>query len=87
MAAPAKTTTTAPFDVSDASVATLQAAMQSGKTSSQALVRAYLARIKTLDKSGPRINSVIEVNPDALMIARTLDAERKVWKITVENFA
>ncbi|MCA3059866.1 MAG: amidase [Rhodocyclaceae bacterium] len=81
MAAPAKPTPSATFDVSDASVATLQAAMQSGKTSSQALVRAYLARIKALDKSGPRVNSVIEVNPDALMIARTLDAERKAGKV------
>ena len=52
MAAPAKTTTSASIDVSDASVASLQAAMQSGKTSSQALVRAYLARIKALDKGG-----------------------------------
>jgi amidase len=81
MAAPAKTTTSASIDVSDASVASLQAAMQSGKTSSQALVRAYLARIKALDKGGPRINSVIEVNPDALTIARTLDAERKAGKV------
>jgi amidase len=81
MAAPAKTTTSASIDVSDASVASLQAAMQSGKTSSQALVRAYLARIKALDKGGPRINSVIEVNPDALMIAQTLDAERKAGKV------
>jgi amidase len=81
MAAPAKPTTSVALDVADASVATLQAAMQSGKTSSQALVRAYLARIKSLDKGGPRINSVIEVNPDALMIARTLDAERKAGKV------
>ncbi|MBC7624203.1 MAG: amidase [Aeromicrobium sp.] len=80
-AAPVKTTTSAALDIADAGVATLQAAMQSGKTSSQALVRAYLARIKALDKSGPRINSVIEVNPDALLIARTLDAERKAGKV------
>ena len=81
MAAPAEPTSSAALDVSDASVVTLQAAMQSGKTSSQAIVRAYLARIKTLDKNGPRINSVIEINPDALLIARTLDAERKAGKV------
>lgn len=81
VAASTSTTSSAALDVSDASVVTLQAAMQSGKTSSQAIVRAYLARIKTLDKNGPRINSVIEINPDALLIARTLDAERKAGKV------
>lgn len=81
MAAPAKATRAAAFDVSDADVATLQAAMASGRTSSQALVRAYLARIQSLDRGGPRINSVIEVNPDALVIARGLDAERKAGKV------
>jgi amidase len=81
MAAPGKTTGVGTIDISEASVATLQAAMQSGKTSSQALVRGYLARIKALDKSGPRINSVIEINPDALTIAQQLDKERKAGKI------
>lgn len=81
MAASTSTTSNAALNVSDASVATLQAAMQSGKTSSQAIVRAYLARIKALDKNGPRINSVIELNPDALLIARVLDAERKAGKV------
>jgi amidase len=65
------------FNVVEASVADLQKAMQSGKLSSQALVKAYLARIKAIDKSGPRINSIIELNPDALKIAAALDAERK----------
>jgi len=64
------------FDVVEAGVADLQAAMESGKTSSQALVKAYLARIKAIDKSGPRINSIIEINPDALAIAAALDKER-----------
>lgn len=65
------------FDVVEAGVADLQAAMESGKTSSQALVKAYLARIKAIDKSGPRINSIIEINPDALAIAAALDKERR----------
>ena len=81
MAAPATPGVTGAIDISEAGVAALQAAMQSGKTSSQALVRAYLARIKAYDKSGPRINSVIEVNPDALIIARELDKERKAGKV------
>lgn len=81
MAAPAQPGVTGTIDISEAGVMALQAAMQSGKTSSQALVRAYLARIKAYDKSGPRINSVIEINPDALIIARELDRERKAGKV------
>ena len=81
MAAPAQPGVTGTIDISEAGVMVLQAAMQSGKTSSQALVRAYLVRIKAYDKSGPRINSVIEINPDALIIARELDRERKTGKV------
>ncbi len=65
------------IDIVESSVADLRAAMQSGKLTSVALVKAYLARIKAIDKSGPRINSVIELNPDALKIAAALDKERK----------
>ena len=72
---------TANIDVVEVDAATLQAAMQSGKTTSLALVRAYLARIRAIDKSGPRINAVIELNPDAISIARALDRERKAGKL------
>ncbi|MBL8525276.1 MAG: amidase [Betaproteobacteria bacterium] len=68
----------AEIDVVEASVSNLQKAMQSGKLSSLALTKAYLARIKAIDKSGPCINSVIEINPDALAIAAALDKERKM---------
>ncbi|QJR10632.1 Glutamyl-tRNA(Gln) amidotransferase subunit A [Usitatibacter rugosus] len=67
----------AAFDVAEKSVAELQSAMASGHITSQALVRAYVARIKLIDTSGPRINSVIELNPDALAIAAALDKERR----------
>ncbi len=67
-------------DIVEADIATLQAAMQSGETTSVALVRAYLARIRAIDKTGPRINAVIELNPDAIAIARALDRERKLGK-------
>ena len=73
----AATTQSGGFNIVEANVADLQAAMQSGKLTSQKLVKMYLSRIRTIDKAGPRINSVIELNPDALAIARTLDAERK----------
>jgi len=65
------------FDVVEANVADLQRSMQSGALTTQALVRTYLARIRAIDKAGPRINSVIELNPEALTIAAALDRERK----------
>ncbi|MEI6737638.1 MAG: amidase [Pseudomonadota bacterium] len=68
-------------NIVETSVAELQAAMRAGKTTSQALVRAYLQRIKAFDKSGPRINSIIEINPDAVAIARERDRERKAGKL------
>lgn len=64
-------------NILEASAADLQAAMQSGTLTSQKLVKLYLARIKAIDKAGPRINSIIELNPDALSIAKALDIERK----------
>lgn len=77
-AAPAATATGRPaFEVAEKSVAELQAAMASGRTTAQQLVRLYLARIATIDKAGPALNSVIELNPDALAIATALDTERK----------
>ena len=75
MAAPAKKK--AGLDVVEASVARLQEAMAAGRTTSRALAQQYLARIKAVDKAGPRINAVIELNPDALAIAGEMDRERK----------
>jgi amidase len=60
----------------EASVAELQAAMQAGKLGAHALTSFYLKRIEQVDKSGPRLNAVIELNPDALSIAAELDRER-----------
>ncbi len=69
------------LNVVEADAVTLQALMQSGKTTSLAIVRAYLARIRAVDKSGPRVNSIIELNPDVISIARERDRERKAGKI------
>jgi amidase len=71
----------ATLNIAETSVDALQAAMTSNKTTAQALVRAYLARIRQLDKNGPRLNAVIELNPDALEIAREMDRERKAGKV------
>jgi hypothetical protein len=66
-----------PFPFDEANISDLQSRMKSGELSAQALTAAYLARIGEIDKAGPRLNSVIEGNPDALSIAETLDKERK----------
>jgi len=57
-------------------IARLQQDMKSGAITSRELVRMYLARIEAIDRHGPGINSIIELNPDALAIAQALDAER-----------
>jgi amidase len=66
-----------PFRFDEATISDLQSRMKSGELSAHALTAAYLARIDEIDKSGPRLNSVIEVNPEALAIAEALDKERK----------
>ncbi|HEY3357981.1 MAG TPA: amidase, partial [Polyangia bacterium] len=61
----------------DASVAQLQAAQAAGTLTAVALTRRYLARIEAVDRRGPRLRAVLELNPDALAIAAALDRERK----------
>jgi amidase len=61
----------------EATVAELQAEMASGALTSVELTQEYIARIIALDKNGPGVNSVIELNPDALAMARNADAMRR----------
>jgi len=65
----------------EAGVQAQQAEMQAGKLTSSALVQHYLARIAAFDKAGPRINAIIELNPDAPGIAAQMDRERKAGKL------
>jgi amidase len=65
------------FDLEEATIAALQQRMASGQDSSRSLVDKYLARIEAIDRSGPALHSVLEVNPDARTIADQLDAERQ----------
>ncbi len=58
-------------------ITTLQSLMQQGELSSRQLTQYYLDRIDAIDRSGPRLNSIIEVNPEAIEIAAALDAERQ----------
>ncbi len=64
------------FPLEEWTIAGLQAAMTSGELTSAQIVDLYLARIEAVDRSGPRLNSIIEVNPDARAIAEALDHHR-----------
>jgi amidase len=65
------------FDLEEITIAELQQGLKAGKYTARAIAEKYLARIEALDKRGPAVNSVIEVNPDALAIAEASDRERK----------
>jgi len=67
----------AELDLSTATIADLEAAMNAGTLTSEQLTREFLARIDAYDKQGPAINALITLNPNALEIAKALDAERK----------
>lgn len=65
------------FELDEVTIAQLQTMMKDGNATARSIAEKYLARIDEIDKRGPTINSVIEINPDALAIADTLDQERK----------
>ncbi|MBW3564620.1 MAG: amidase [Acidobacteria bacterium] len=81
------------FPIEEATIASLQEAMESGRLTSEELVKIYLVRIESIDgpgnpsfreqlaRRGPSLNSIIELNPDALKIARERDAERKAGRV------
>jgi amidase len=65
------------FELDELTIGQLQKRLESGQDTSRSLTEKYLARIESLDKRGPELRSVLEINPDALAIAEKLDAERK----------
>src|SRR6266404_5911382 len=65
------------FAFEEATIPRVQELMKSGKASALGLTKRYLARIEEIDRRGPRLNSVLEINPEALSIASALDEERK----------
>jgi amidase len=65
-----------PFELDEITIPELQDGMKSGKFTARSLVEKYLARIDEIDKRGPAVNAIIELNPDALSIADALDQER-----------
>jgi amidase len=75
--ASAQNQNSAPSQFNEATVAQLQADMNSGKLTSEQLTQFYITRILKLDQNGPGVNSVIQLNPDALVLARNADAMRR----------
>ena len=69
------------FELNEITVDELQQKMKSGEYSSVAITKLYLDRITKIDKEGPKLNSVIEINPDAIAIATAMDEERKNGKL------
>ncbi len=69
------------FELEEATVTDLQKRMTSGADSARTLAEKYIARIEAVDRQGPTLRSVLEINPDALAIAERLDAERKAGKV------
>ena len=67
----------APFELEEVTIPQLQEGMKNGKYTSRSISELYLARIDAIDKRGPSVNSIIELNPDALAIADALDKERQ----------
>ena len=65
------------FELDEASILQLQDAMASGRYTARRLVALYTERINAIDRSGPTLRSVIELNPDAPAIADALDTERR----------
>src|SRR5499427_3924770 len=69
------------INLEEITVAELQASMTAGRLDAETLVNMYLSRIQAVDRSGPALHSVQEINPDAVAIARGLDEERRVGRV------
>ncbi len=65
------------LQLAEATLTQLQNAMADGRETARSLTGRYLRRIAELDHAGPQLNAIIELNPDAPIIARRLDTERK----------
>jgi amidase len=69
------------FELDEITIDELQQKMQTGQTTAVAITGLYLKRIAAIDKAGPKLNSVIEINKAALSIAAAMDKERKAGKV------
>jgi len=69
------------FELEELTMSELQVGMKAGKFTAHSLARRYLERISEIDRSGPKINSVIEINPEAEAMAAAMDQERKQGRL------
>ncbi len=69
------------FELNELTIGSMQQKFASAQYSSQQVTELYLKRIEAIDKNGPALHAVIELNPDAISIAKAMDAERKAGKI------
>jgi amidase len=69
------------FDLEEATLADFQAGMASGRMTAHSITQQYISRIEEIDRKGPTLRHVLEVNPDALSIADSLDRERKAGRV------
>jgi amidase len=65
------------FELNEITLDDLRRGLENGRFTARNLAQQYLSRIESIDKAGPRVNSVIEVNPDAFAIADDLDKEHQ----------
>lgn len=70
-----------PFALHEATIDDLQQGMREGRLTARSIAEHYLARIEALNRQGPELRAIIEVNPEALTIADALDAERTNGKV------
>src|SRR5258707_1244771 len=80
-AAPSSSFLPAQIPLEEITIAELQDGMASGRWNAHAIAANYLARIDAIDKRGPAINAIIELNPEALAIADAMDRERKAGHV------
>ncbi len=78
---PGQTQGSEKFELNELTIDELQEKMQSGVLTSEAITQLYLRRIEAIDKNGPTLQSVIELNPEAISIAKACDAERAGGKV------
>ena len=69
------------FELNELTIDALQQKMQNKEYTSRSITELYFKRIEALDKAGPKLNAVIQVNPDALQIAEAMDKERSSGKV------
>jgi amidase len=76
-----KNLSNAPSALDEVTLADLQSAMTAGRMTARSITQQYIDRIQALDRTGPTLRAVLEINPDALSIADALDRERKAGKV------